>query len=66
MLEPLLVFSSFLPSLKQMPRGSFYRLGNLLEEGAHRGVKYSGRSQNGVVGATPPWRGPGINGKHHP
>ena len=54
MLEPLLVFYSFLPSLKQWPRGSFYRPWSLLVEGAHRGVKRSGGRQNGVAGSTPP------------
>jgi len=54
LLEPLLVFSSFLPSLKQWPRGFFYRPGSLLVDGARRGVKRSGERQNGVAGATPP------------
>jgi hypothetical protein len=42
MLEPLLVFSSFIPSSKKWPWGSFYRLGSILVEGARRGVKSSG------------------------
>ena len=66
MLEPLLVFSSFSPSSKQWLRGSFYRPGSLLVEGACKGVKTSGGRQNRVVGGTHPQWTPWSYGGRHP